>query len=208
MELIQKIIVSWGLLFLILVAFVVFLNLIAILWELICKAYMKAVDYGTLALAGSAAIIFGGTWQLLNLIYDAIAPPVITLVTEWWASILEYHKLWQLYWQYGREEFTSFRSFARYMRGEGDDREEQQNQANENQEQRRAPPPEPPADKFKDALKLLGFSEADQLTRATLKQRHRELISRVHPDKGCPTPILAQQINDAVKIIKQRRNWK
>ena len=93
------------------------------------------------------------------------------------------------------------------MRGEGDDREEQE-QANENQEQRKASPPQPPADKFKDALQLLGFSETDELTRATLKQRHRELISRVHPDKGCPTQILAQQINDAVKIIKQRRNWK
>ena len=207
MELIQKIIVSWGLLFLILVGFVVFLNLIALLWELVCKFYMKAVDYGTLAIAGSAAIIFGGTWQLLNLLYDTIAPPFITLATEWRATILEFLKLWQLYWQYGREEFNSFRSFARYMRGEGDDREKQE-QKNENREKRRAPPPEPPADKFKDALQLLGFSEADELTRATLKQRHRELISRVHPDKGCPTPFLAQQINDAVKIIKQRRNWK
>ena len=207
MELIINIIVHWGCLFLIAVAFMVIWNLVALLWELICKAYMKAVDYGTLAIAASVAVPIGLTWDLMRFLYETIAPPTIALAAKLEASLLEFLKLWQLYWQYGREEFTSYRSFARYMRGEGDDREEQE-QANENQEKRRTPPPEPPTDKFKDALKLLGFSEADQLTRATLKQRHRELISRVHPDKGCPTPILAQQINDAVKIIKQRRNWK
>jgi len=207
MELIQKIIVSWGLLFLIAVAFMVVWNLVELLWKLICKSYMKAIDYTTIAIAASVAVPIGLTWDLLRFLYETIAPPVIVLTARLEASLLEFLKLWQLYWQYGRDEFTSYRSFARYMRGESDDRE-QQEQVNEKQEKRRTPPPEPPADKFKDALQLLGFSEADQLTRATLKQRHRELISRVHPDKGCPTPILAQQINDAVKIIKQRRNWK
>ncbi|MEW8508977.1 MAG: hypothetical protein AB2598_19990 [Candidatus Thiodiazotropha sp.] len=207
MELIQKIIVSWGSLFLIAVAFMVIWNLVALLWELICKAYMKAVDYGTLAIAASVAVPIGLTWDLIRFLYETIAPPTIALAAKLEASLLEFLKLWQLYWQYGREEFASYRSFARYMRGEGDDREGQE-QINEKQQKRRAPPPEPPTDKFKDALQLLGFSEAEQLTLATLKQRHRELISRVHPDKGCPTPFLAQQINDAVKIIKQRRNWK
>ncbi|MCG8042452.1 MAG: hypothetical protein JAZ17_03550 [Candidatus Thiodiazotropha endolucinida] len=206
MELIQKIIVSWGLLFLILVAFVVFLNIVAVLWQLICKAFEKAVEYMMVAIVGGTAFIIGLAWDLLRLLYETIAPPVIALAACWETSILEFLKLWQLYWQYGREEFRSFRSFSRYMRGEGDDREPQE-KTSEKKEERKAPP-EQPADKFKDALQLLGFSEADALTKATLKQRHRELISRVHPDKGCPTPILAQQINDAVNIIKQRRNWK
>ncbi|MES9970306.1 MAG: J domain-containing protein [Candidatus Thiodiazotropha sp.] len=161
----------------------------------------------------SAAIIRGlqrmlrSSLQWLQLTYSALSAPTKRLAAEWAQAGQEGLKLWQLYWEYGREEFRSFRSFARYMRGEGDDREEQE-QEEENQERRRTPPPEPPPDTYKEALQLLGFSEAEELTRAMLKQRHRELIRLVHPDKGCPSPKLAQQINDAVKVIKQRRNWK
>lgn len=204
---IGNLIVSWGMLFLIAVAVMVLWNLAELLWALTCKAYMKSIDYLTIAIVGGMAFIVGLAWDLLRLLYGTIAPPIIELTTSSLTRAQETLKLWQLYWKYGRAEFPSFRSFCRYMQGEGDDRE-QQDQTNEKKQERRTPPPEQPVNKYKDALQLLGFSESDSLTCATLKQRHRELISRVHPDKGCPTPVLAQQINDAVKIIKQKRGWK
>lgn len=157
----------------------------------------------------SAAIIRGlqhllrSGLQWSQLTYSALSAPTKRLSAEWAQAGQEGLKLWQLYWEYGRDEFRSFRSFARYMRGEGGDREQQTDESEKKQDRSKPPP-----DTYKEALQLLGFSEAEELTRAILKQRHRELIRLVHPDKGCPSPKLAQQINDAVKVVKQRRNWK
>jgi len=149
--------------------------------------------------------------QLIQLAYEVISAPIERIAMERSIAIQELVKLWQLYWQYGRDEFRSFRSFCRYMRGEGDDREEEEQVSEKEQDQKRereTPPEKKPANAYKDALLLLGFSESETLDLALLKKRHRELISRVHPDKGCPTSILAQQINDAVKLVKQKRGWK
>ncbi len=48
----------------------------------------------------------------------------------------------------------------------------------------------------------------DPLTSALLKQRYGELIRIVHPDKGFPNRVFAQQINAAVMTIKKAHGWR
>ncbi len=195
-----------------LIGFIVALGVIGKLLEWLSNVIASACNYLTDTV--STAIIrtlqrsMSYGLQLIQLAYGAISAPIKRIAMERWLALQERLKLWQLYWQYGRDEFRSFRSFCRYMRGEGDDREEQDEHESKKEQERETPPPEKPANAYKDALLLLGFSENESLDLALLKKRHRELISRVHPDKGCPTPILAQQINDAVKLVKQKRGWK
>lgn len=169
-----------------------------------CKHLTNYISAVTIRLLQS---FFGYSFQLLRLVCAAIFTPVKQIAVKWFVSLLEWLKLWQLYWKYGRAEFNSFHSFYKYMRGEGDDRE-QQDHENQQEQEGADTPPDKPTNAYTDALQLLGFSKNESLDRALLKQRHRELISRVHPDKGCPTPVLAQQINDAVKLVKQKRGWK
>lgn len=119
--------------------------------------------------------------------------------------VLELFKLLELYWKTDQQEFKSFWAFRRYMRGE-DNPEPKQDKNRQNRQQ--APPKQDkPRNTYQIALELLDLPADNSFTQSDLKKRYRTIISRVHPDKGCPTPVLAQQINDAVKIIKQRRNW-
>ena len=55
---IGNLIVSWGLLFLIAVAVMVLWNLAAVLWALTSKAYMKSVDYLTIAIVRGGLSLF------------------------------------------------------------------------------------------------------------------------------------------------------
>ena len=174
--------------------------------EVVATGCNRLIDMVSVAIIQGLQRFLWSSIQWLQLTYNALSAPLKRITVEWAQTLQEELKLWQLYWQYGRDEFRSFRSFARYMRGEGDDREQRTDESEKEQE--RKAPPEKPADAYKDALLLLGFSESEPLDRTLLKRRHRELIRLVHPDKGCPSPKLAQQINDAVKVIKQRRNWK
>ncbi|WP_157292807.1 J domain-containing protein [endosymbiont of Ridgeia piscesae] len=198
-----------------LIGFIVALGVIGKVLEWLSYVVASACNYLTDAVSTAIirmlqrAMSYG--LQLIQLAYGAISAPIKRIAVECWLALQERLKLWQLYWQYGRDEFRSFRSFCRYMRGEGDDREQEEHESEKEQERERkreTPSPEKPANAYKDALLLLGFGETESLDLALLKKRHRELISRVHPDKGCPTPILAQQINDAVKLVKQKRGWK
>ena len=198
-----------------LIGFIVALGVIGKVLEWLSNVVASACNYLTDAV--STAIIrtlqrsICYSLQLIQLAYGALSAPIKRIAIERWLALQERLKLWQLYWQYGRDEFRSFRSFCRYMRGEGDDREQEEHESEKEQErekERESPPEKKPANAYKDALLLLGFSENEPLDLALLKKRHRELISRVHPDKGCPTPILAQQINDAVNLVKQKRGWK
>ncbi|MEW8524848.1 MAG: hypothetical protein AB2552_17510 [Candidatus Thiodiazotropha endolucinida] len=181
-------------------------KVLAWLAEVVATGCNRLIDMVSAAIIQGLQRFLRSSLEWLQLIYSALSAPLKRIAAEWAQTLQEELKLWQLYWQYGRNEFRSFRSFARYMRGEGDDREQQTDESKKEQE--REAPPEKPTDAYKDALLLLGFSETEPLDRTLLKRRHRELIGRVHPDKGCPSSILAQQINDAVKTIKQRRNWK
>lgn len=61
---------------------------------------------------------------------------------------------------------------------------------------------------YERALELLGLQGATTLTRIDLKRRYAELMSILHPDKGFPNHQFAQQINEAVAIIKRHHNWR
>lgn len=61
---------------------------------------------------------------------------------------------------------------------------------------------------YERALELLGLQGTAMLTRIELKRRYAELMSILHPDKGFPNHQFAQQINEAVAIIKRHHNWR
>lgn len=67
---------------------------------------------------------------------------------------------------------------------------------------------ETPRSPYEEALDLLGLLGVQPLTRDVLKRRYAELIRIVHPDKGFPNRVFAQQINDAVSTIKRHHNWR
>lgn len=134
--------------------------------------------------------------DLFLLVWSALTNPIVHFFKSGWDKLTGTLKLWSLYWKYGRSEFKSFRTFCHHMRGE-DNTEKDQPKEN--------PKPDNP---YQDALALFGFSDTESLTKADLKKRYRTLISHVHPDKGCPTSVLAGQVNRALSIIKQKRKWK
>ena len=64
------------------------------------------------------------------------------------------------------------------------------------------------ASAYAEAIELMGLTGVEPLTNALLKQRYGELIRIVHPDKGFPNRIFAQQINAAVMLIKKAHGWR
>jgi hypothetical protein len=64
------------------------------------------------------------------------------------------------------------------------------------------------ASAYAEALDLMGLTGVEPLTGALLKQRYGELIRIVHPDKGFPNRVFAQQINAAVMTIKKAHGWR
>jgi len=131
--------------------------------------------------------------DLFLLLWSAITSPIVHLFLSCWRRLTETLKLWSLYWRYGRSEFKSFRAFRRHMR----DEEDQSPQENPK-----------PIEPYQDALALFGFTQTENFTKTDLKKRYRVLISHVHPDKGCPTSVLARQVNRALATINQKRKWK
>ena len=60
---------------------------------------------------------------------------------------------------------------------------------------------------LKDALYLFGFHENDLLTIKRIKQRHRNLVRKAHPDLHQHVdPARIRQLNEAVKIIMEYVN--
>ncbi len=60
---------------------------------------------------------------------------------------------------------------------------------------------------LKEALYLFGFHENDLLTIKRIKQRHRNLVRKAHPDlhqQADPTRI--RQLNEAARIIMEYVN--
>lgn len=185
------------------VAVRVALKVLAWLYEVVASASERLVNGLAAAIIRLLQNAFGCSARILKALGTAAFKPVCQVVVECHGSALELLKLWQLYGRCGRSEFRSFRSFCKYMRGEGDDREK-----DDRQDQEEKAHSGKPADAYRDAIRLLGFAETDAFDRALLKQRHRKLMSRVHPDKGCPTSVLAQQINDAVSLVRKRKGWR
>lgn len=71
-----------------------------------------------------------------------------------------------------------------------------------------APPERAPQNEYDAALELLGLLGVAPLTRDVLKRRYTEIIRIVHPDKGFPNRLFAQQVNEAVATIKRRHGWR
>ena len=57
------------------------------------------------------------------------------------------------------------------------------------------------------ALKIMGLENETDLTLPKLKQRYRQMMTVVHPDKQFPNHVFAQQVNDSVETIKRRNGW-
>ena len=70
--------------------------------------------------------------------------------------------------------------------------------------------PEEPQERvtaYEWALKVMGLEDEAELTLPKLKQRYRQMISVIHPDKQFPSQVFAQQVNDALKTIKRQHGW-
>lgn len=61
-------------------------------------------------------------------------------------------------------------------------------------------------DQYSEALEMLGLEQG--FSEQEFKAAYRRLSAIVHPDRGCPTDYFSKQVNDAVRLIRQRRNWK
>lgn len=61
---------------------------------------------------------------------------------------------------------------------------------------------------YEEALAVLGLTGVAPLTNVILKARYAELIRLVHPDKGCPSLVFAQQVNAAVMLIRRTHGWR
>lgn len=62
------------------------------------------------------------------------------------------------------------------------------------------PPPDPERQKRRAARQVFGFKESDQVTEAVIRERHRKLVMKHHPDRGGSTEKMAI-INEARDIL-------
>jgi hypothetical protein len=132
-------------------------------------------------------------WNMLTTAFLIPAQPVKVFSIRIGKAAHDYAKLRQLYWKYGYTNFKSFKAFKRHMRGE----EEPQQKKPEHKE-----------GSFEEALEIMGFTDGQSLTQTDLKARYRQLISTLHPDKGFPNRLFAQQVNNAFALIMQVKKWK
>lgn len=126
--------------------------------------------------------------EILKTVALLIVVPAASWCAESITACRDYMALVRLYLKHGRKDFGSFSDFKRHMLG---DEEEERAQKSE----------------YEEALEILGFSTNAAFTPLELKKRYREILSIVHPDKGFPNGVFAQQINDAVMTIKRERKW-
>lgn len=189
------------------VALVVIAKVMDWLFDVLTEICNRLTNYLSAAIIRLLQSFFNYGLQLLRLVFAAIFDPVKQVFAELRVLFLDWLELRQLYCKYLRKEFKCFHFFRPQMSGEEDDWE-QQKRGNEKEKESANKPSNKETNAYTDALQLLGFSTTEYLDRALLKKRYRELISRVHPDKGCPTTVLAQQINDAVNLVRQKRGWR
>ncbi|MFZ3287780.1 MAG: J domain-containing protein [Telluria sp.] len=130
-------------------------------------------------------------WEALKTYFLWIVVPPASWLSASITSFREYLELRRLYLKHGRKDFDNFADFKRKMMG--DDEKEKKTG--------------PQRSDYEHALDVLGFSINESFTLADLKQRYRQLLNAVHPDKGFQNRVFAQQINDAVITIKRERKW-
>jgi len=165
---------------------------------------LKLVDQIAETLIEVTTHIFGGTKNMLETILHILwsgfltgllwlTQPIKSRAVKCRAAIAEYCKLRQLYWKYGYNDFKSFKAFKRHMLGEEEPQQQKQ---------------EPKKGSFEEALEIMGFTGDQLITQTELKARYRQLISTLHPDKGFPNTVFAQQVNEAFAVIMKVKKWK
>lgn len=132
---------------------------------------------------------------------------------------LELRRVWKAEF---REDFETFADFLRAFENNGKPAPKARPRPEERREPHfdpppvppkrerpQPPPPPPPPDPrvlaFRAACTLLGLPEAG-FTLAQLKERHRVLIQRLHPDMG-GSHQRAAAINAARDLIKHTKGW-
>lgn len=144
--------------------------------------------------------------SLLAFLYEIVVTGVLWLTVppaSWLAtsmkSFREYLRQWRCYLTQGRKDYANFTEFKRNW-------QEDEQFKNNSKAKGRTGSGMSKSD-YQKALDILGFSGQEVLTLALLKYRYRQLMTIVHPDKGFPNHVFAQQINDALETIKRERKW-
>jgi len=151
------------------------------LWE-----WLKGAGYLLLVIK-SPFLIVG--W-VLTTIWLTVSKIALT-VSAWGKGVkirMETKRNLKRFYLKNRGQFKNWRHFKRWSADEG--------KAPEHKEQ----------DKYARALEMLDLDKG--FTKPEFKTAYRRLSSYMHPDKGCPTDYFAKQINEAVTLVKIRRNWK
>lgn len=167
--------------------------------ERLTALLVAAVSSLTLGLWRVLLGLLAGLWSLLVIGVLAVAAPVKHRVVAGFIALREALKLRVLYFMHG--DGMPYRIWVGKVRGEAP-RDVPGEEEPEFFEEVQSPDR-----RYRDALELLGIADSDALTLPALKKRQRELISLVHQDKGCPTPVLSRMVLEAVEIIKLARGW-
>lgn len=128
----------------------------------------------------------------------ATIPPEAWLVKLTKATRLRM-RLLRLYMRVGRESYENFGAFKKAM---GEDEELKAFGTKST-----GPKSDANLSAYERALEVMGLTGDSIITMPKVKQRYRQLMSLVHPDKGFPNQVFAQQINDAMETIKRERGW-
>ncbi len=92
----------------------------------------------------------------------------------------------------GRDEFASFAEYRQAMQGESED-----------DPPRRDGPRVDDLPAYERALAVLGMTREEAKSFKDVRARYRALQQIVHPDKGIPTPVFSQMVNEALEIIRK-----
>ena len=116
--------------------------------------------------------------------------PVVGIITTAWKRTSDCISVCSGYLKDGYKKFTSFSEYRDHFKKEKI-REIIQS-----------------VDGYASAQRVLGFSGEEPQSLTVLKTRYKKLIQMLHSDKGWPTDIFAQMVNDSYSLIKRTRGWK
>lgn len=164
--------------------------MVGALWTLAVQAtralaqlLIRALGAGGRAGASAAAWLARLCWEGLTTLAVCLFTPLLSRIAR---------------------RLTVFREWMKLHRARataGDD-------ASEEESAESPPANDDPAQKYKRALEILGFAEDEDFSPADLRDRYRRMLNAVHPDKGFTNNYFAQQINEAVLVIKRWKKWK
>ena len=122
-----------------------------------------------------------------------VAGPPCARVAERMRAALATLQLAYLYVTIGRRQCSSFAEFRSSL-GEDDEFKASGNNGGPKVEDLPA---------YERALHVLGLSAEEASSMPTVRKRYRELQAIVHPDRGMPTTVFSQMVNEAFDTIKR-----